>query len=142
MGPGSIDIFKIHFGHFCRCVISQFNHCCSINLLFFFAEEDFNFVNVFLIVMRPSLSIELIVTVIFERNDAQNNFEDKREQHDYIEKQLSLLTSEIKEKIRQMREEVEVKVYLSLRDKHNFMALNTPQVSNFTNLEWQYFLIH
>ena len=36
-----------------------------------------------------------------------------KEQHDYIEKQLSLLTSEIKEKIRQMREEVEVKVCLA-----------------------------
>ena len=139
MGPGSIDIFNIHFGHFYRCVISPFNHCCSINLLFFLAEENFNFVNVF-----DSHETKLIVTVtvIFERNDAQNNFEDKREQHDYIEKQLSLLTSEIKEKIRQMREEVKVKVYLSLRDKHDFMALNTPQVSNFTNLEWQYFLMH
>ena len=88
--------------------------------------------------MRRGLSIQLtVIVIIFERNDAQSNFEDKKEQHDYVEKQLSLLTSEIKEKIRQMREEVEVKVYMSSRDKHNFVALYTPQVSNFTNLEWQ-----
>ena len=53
--------------------------------------------------------------LLCQRNDAQVSYEDKKEQHDYVEKQLSLLTSEIKEKIRQMREEVEVKVQ---RDAH------------------------
>ncbi len=54
---------------------------------------------------------------------SQQDFQEKRDQLDYVEKQLSLLTSEIKEKIRQMREEVEIKVSNALMEEIRRLAI-------------------
>ncbi len=60
----------------------------------------------------------LTFIIILLRLKSQEEHQEAKDKLDYTDKQLNLLTSEIKDKIRQMTEEVEKRVSVTVWNKH------------------------